>query len=223
MAGRVLLIRNGETEWNLGGKHASKTETHLTKKGEQDVAFVGHELIGEKKLIDPKTVLRVYVSVFFRWRVDGFYHASIHKCRHMRWLTYYVTASYCSPSERCLKTVELLRIGVHSHQTFRHREGCTEMTSPEILTSPDHDSKVIDVTPWLREWDYGEYEGLTMAQIHELRKNQGLDKTWNIWDEGCPGGECVFLFQLVPWLGIRHHTYLHSHTLSFDQLEKLSC
>ena len=35
----------------------------------------------------------------------------------------------------------------------------------------------------LAEWDYGEYEGLTSAQIHEL------DPQWNLWRDGCPGGE----------------------------------
>jgi broad specificity phosphatase PhoE len=35
----------------------------------------------------------------------------------------------------------------------------------------------------LHEWDYGDYEGLTTAQIHERRPG------WNLWHDGCPGGE----------------------------------
>lgn len=35
----------------------------------------------------------------------------------------------------------------------------------------------------LVEWDYGEYEGLTPAQIH------GRVATWLIFRDGCPGGE----------------------------------
>ena len=35
----------------------------------------------------------------------------------------------------------------------------------------------------LLEWDYGEYEGLTTAQIRELRPG------WMLWRDGCPGGE----------------------------------
>ncbi len=35
----------------------------------------------------------------------------------------------------------------------------------------------------LREWDYGEYEGLTTPEI--LARRAG----WNMWRDGCPGGE----------------------------------
>ena len=35
----------------------------------------------------------------------------------------------------------------------------------------------------LREWDYGDYEGLTTPQIRET------NPTWNLWTDGCPGGE----------------------------------
>jgi broad specificity phosphatase PhoE len=35
----------------------------------------------------------------------------------------------------------------------------------------------------LREFDYGEYEGLTTPQIRET--NPG----WSLWRDGCPGGE----------------------------------
>lgn len=35
----------------------------------------------------------------------------------------------------------------------------------------------------LREWDYGDYEGLTSLQIRDT------DPQWNLWTQGCPGGE----------------------------------
>jgi probable phosphoglycerate mutase len=37
--------------------------------------------------------------------------------------------------------------------------------------------------PALMEWDYGDYEGLTSAQIHER------DPGWWLWRDGCPNGE----------------------------------
>jgi probable phosphoglycerate mutase len=35
----------------------------------------------------------------------------------------------------------------------------------------------------LHEWDYGDYEGLTSAEIQKDRPG------WNLWRDGCPGGE----------------------------------
>lgn len=40
-----------------------------------------------------------------------------------------------------------------------------------------------EIEPDLREWDYGDYEGRTTAEI--LAKHEG----WNLFFDGCPGGE----------------------------------
>ncbi len=42
---------------------------------------------------------------------------------------------------------------------------------------------VAEITDDLREWEYGEYEGLTTPQIRERNPD------WNLWRDGCPGGE----------------------------------
>lgn len=59
------------------------------------------------------------------------------------------------------------------------------------------DAKV-SVTEDIREWEYGQYEGITSQEIRERRKAQGLDG-WDIWRDGCPGGEYVItcIFSLV--------------------------
>jgi probable phosphoglycerate mutase len=61
----------------------------------------------------------------------------------------------CSPRERTLETARLANITVD------------------------------EVSPLLAEWDYGSYEGLTTAQIHEKVPD------WLVWTHGCPGGETV--------------------------------
>jgi broad specificity phosphatase PhoE len=48
----------------------------------------------------------------------------------------------------------------------------------EIAGFPHH-----QVTPLLREVDYGDYEGITTKTIHDSRPG------WELYRDGCPGGE----------------------------------
>jgi probable phosphoglycerate mutase len=73
-------------------------------------------------------------------------------------------------------------------------ESLRERTFALVLTSPltrARDTAAIAgfadavVDEDLREWDYGEYEGLTTPQIRETRPG------WFLWDDGAPGGEAI--------------------------------
>ncbi|KAK5114599.1 hypothetical protein LTR85_010176 [Meristemomyces frigidus] len=48
-----------------------------------------------------------------------------------------------------------------------------------------------EITESLAEWDYGEYEGIKTDEIRAKRKSHDLDKdrAWDIWTDGCEGGE----------------------------------
>jgi broad specificity phosphatase PhoE len=80
------------------------------------------------------------------------------------------------------------------------RRGARQLAAPlrgvpfaEVLVSPrDRAQETCEraglgrrrvVEPDLAEWDYGDYEGLTSAEI--LRRRPG----WNLFRQGCPGGE----------------------------------
>lgn len=41
------------------------------------------------------------------------------------------------------------------------------------------------IEPDLMEWDYGDYEGLTTAEIRQRQPG------WSLWEDGVPGGETV--------------------------------
>src|SRR5262249_49860508 len=60
----------------------------------------------------------------------------------------------CSPLQRALRTCELAGFG-----------------------------SVCEIDPDLLEWDYGEYEGRTSAQIRAIAPD------WDLFRDGCPGGE----------------------------------
>lgn len=58
--------------------------------------------------------------------------------------------------------------------------------------TPEQRSKIrVVVDNDLREWEYGDYEGLLTPEIIKLRKSRGLDQArpWNIWRDGCENGE----------------------------------
>ena len=42
---------------------------------------------------------------------------------------------------------------------------------------------VAEICEGLKEWDYGDYEGLTTPEIWVR------DPNWSLWRDGCPGGE----------------------------------
>ena len=61
----------------------------------------------------------------------------------------------------------------------------------------------IQVTPDIQEWDYGEYEGKTSAQIRHEREEKGIEGgKWDIWKDGCPGGEYVPCTSTYPIHGL---------------------
>ncbi len=73
-----------------------------------------------------------------------------------------------------------------------------------------------EVTPLLREVDYGKYEGLTSEEIHRT------DPGWDVYRDGCPGGEtpdqiarrAQELIDLVAGLGKgRVIAFAHGHIL----------
>ncbi|SHK93900.1 histidine phosphatase family protein [Actinacidiphila paucisporea] len=117
MAARILLVRHGQTEWSLSGRHTGRTDIPLTEEGRRTARLLGDRLAGRP------------------W--DGLRDAE----------------ARTSPLLRAADTCRLAGF-----------PGAKEWDA-------------------LLEWDYGDYEGRTPAQLQELRPG------WSIWRDGVPNGE----------------------------------
>lgn len=90
--------------------------------------------------------------------------------------------SYVSPRRRAQRTVELLELGCRDKLPWEDRR---QHGDDAIRTNAK-----VQISEDIREWDYGDYEGLTSKQIMEQRQKSG-EGSWDIWRDGCPGGEYV--------------------------------
>ena len=110
--------------------------------------------------------------------------------------------SYVSPRKRAQRTLELLDIGCRDAYPWHQNHPTTSSTTATVSDANVERQSVrceakVHITPLIREWDYGDYEGLTSAQIREHRRSLGLRGeagagevgSWDIWKDGCEGGE----------------------------------
>ncbi|PHH51142.1 Sedoheptulose 1,7-bisphosphatase [Ceratocystis fimbriata CBS 114723] len=146
---RLFIIRHGETEWSLDGRHTSHTDIPLTPNGEKRVRATGRALVGRDRLIVPNNLAHIYVS----------------------------------PRRRAQRTFELLNVGSNESLPWL-QHGIQDEERDDL----DCKAK-IEVTSDVREWDYGDYEGITSKQIREQREKEDIPGQWDIWADGCPGGE----------------------------------
>ena len=90
--------------------------------------------------------------------------------------------------------LELTDAGVERAKLAAEALAELELVDPLVMSSPMRRARqtaelagltVDEVSPLLQEWDYGDYEGLTTAQIRETVPD------WLIWTHGAKGGESV--------------------------------
>src|SRR5436305_7936112 len=108
----VLLLRHGQTEWSLNGRHTGSSDIPLSEEGRDQARALRERVAGRKFAL----VLT-------------------------------------SPLGRARETCELAGLGAGAQ-----------------------------LRDDLVEWNYGEYEGVTTAEIREHAPD------WLLWRDGCPGG-----------------------------------
>lgn len=161
---RVFIIRHGETEWSLNGRHTGISDIPLTSNGEKRIRATGRALVGADRLIVPHHLAHIYVS----------------------------------PRQRAQRTLELLGLGCTAADLPWRRHG--DLAAPNVggveeggggggeVGPARGSSATIEVAEAVREWDYGDYEGVTSEEIQAQRRRDGRPE-WDIWRDGCPNGE----------------------------------
>lgn len=99
---------------------------------------------------------------------------------------------FVSPRSRAQKTLELLDLGCHDPYPWQVSSSQQPPSESQPSTRAPRAARTnakVTVTPLIREWDYGAYEGITSAQIRAQRAAAGVTTPWDIWTDGCPGGE----------------------------------
>lgn len=145
---RVFIVRHGETEWSLSGKHTGSSDIPLTANGEKRIRATGRALVGPDRLIVPRNLAHIYVS----------------------------------PRRRAQRTLELLNLGCEEPMPWSEK-----FPEEHEIVGARTEAKV-EVTEQIREWEYGEYEGVTSKEIQKQWREEGKGE-WDIWRDGCPGGE----------------------------------
>ena len=59
---RLFIVRHGETEWSLNGRHTGVSDIPLTEHGERRIRATGKALVGQERLIVPDNLAAVWVS-----------------------------------------------------------------------------------------------------------------------------------------------------------------
>jgi len=98
---------------------------------------------------------------------------------------------YVSPRRRAQRTLELLNMKLPLPWGGDGDVGEAAQQQQQECAAR------VEVSESVREWEYGDYEGITSKEIREQRRETG-EAEWDIWRDGCPGGE--YVSSLLPFL-----------------------
>jgi len=167
---RVYLIRHGETEWSLNGKHTGVTDIDLTPNGEQVMRSLGPRLVGKGLLLDPRHLAVILLSP--RKRAQKTFELLFEPLMEQE-EEKEAEGEICNDnSKNTTNGDNNISPRTHSVPSYLHPLHPQSPLHPEISND-------------IQEWDYGDFEG---RKSKDIRKDPGFEN-WNMWVDGCPNGE----------------------------------
>jgi len=184
---RCFIVRHGETEWSLSGKHTGTSDIPLTKNGEKRVRATGKALVGDDRLIVPRQLVHIYVSP--RHRAQRTVELLDLGCHDpYPWQQKASSSSSSTDDGPSTATSTSTSTSALQRPALQRNNSQSTNTITTTTTTKNKTDARVTIDPRIAEWDYGEYEGITSAEIRKRRAESGLG-SWDIWRDGCPGGE----------------------------------
>jgi sedoheptulose-bisphosphatase len=143
---RVYLIRHGETEWSLNGRHTGVSDIPLTPHGEEVMRNLGPHIVGHGKLLDPKHLGLIVVSPRLRTRktFELLFEPLLENDKeHNEIIT---PGAVPEPPDPC---------------AHRYKPSSLHPSNPCSHLHP------VEVSEEVREWDYGDFEGRKSRDIRK--------------------------------------------------------
>jgi len=164
-AGRLVLIRHGETEWSRSGRHTGRTDVALTQDGERQAAALRAALRGCR-----------FVLVATSPRTRAARTADLAGLRPASGI-----ARPAPDVADVANAADLANVADLANAT--DLPNAANAGAADGMDEPGPVVAGREVWPELAEWDYGDLEGLTTTRIRERRPG------WTIWHGPVPGGE----------------------------------
>ncbi|ETN40839.1 uncharacterized protein HMPREF1541_05119 [Cyphellophora europaea CBS 101466] len=100
---------------------------------------------------------------------------------------------WVSPRRRARRTFQLLFGSLPVPPSADSEGGGEEVAGVKVEGLFGGGIGSVVVSERIREWDYGEYEGMRPDEVRESRRRMGMEKEgdppWSVWRDGCVGGE----------------------------------
>lgn len=175
---RVYLVRHGETEWSLNGRHTGSSDIPLTPRGQDVMRALGPLIVGKGKLLDPRHLALILVSP--RTRAQKTFELLFEPLLNERDEERTVCVDCSKKKAQCEATKgeegkDGCKVGEGEACDHRHLPSSLHPLNPLSHLHP------VEISDDVQEWDYGEFEGRKSKDIRKGRFFQTLFVSFHLY------------------------------------------